>query len=312
MRDPFFRPAFSSSRDSLLQRIRENFCQAFAPERIFPSSANGAPIHLVNLHPTPATHGSRTVSFAAHLILVSGMLLFHFQSRTQPRDNSSSGILQSGTHTFFPPPWQGFGQPSLGVKSGGGENDPRPTKHGFLAPGSSAPLLPPRREVNPSPELPVITSVLDPSANLSPVPIANLGLPWMKDNSDSAGPGKDHGFGSGEKGGMGDDKGRGAGQGDSYKGGYANVATLPACFYCPDPQYTDEARETKLQVRVTLRVLVGADGRASQIQIIQGIGMGLDDRAVQSVRSWKFTPAHDGARRAVPAWVTIEIIFRLI
>jgi outer membrane biosynthesis protein TonB len=40
--------------------------------------------------------------------------------------------------------------------------------------------------------------------------------------------------------------------------------------------------------------------------------MGLEDRAVQSVRSWKFAPAHDGARRAVPAWVTIEIIFRLI
>jgi len=40
--------------------------------------------------------------------------------------------------------------------------------------------------------------------------------------------------------------------------------------------------------------------------------MGLDDRAVQSVRAWKFRPAYDGARRAVPAWVTIEIIFRLI
>jgi TonB family protein len=61
-----------------------------------------------------------------------------------------------------------------------------------------------------------------------------------------------------------------------------------------------------------LRVLVGADGRASQIQIVQGIGMGLDDRAVQSVRAWKFTPAHDGTRRPVPTWVTIEIIFRLI
>jgi periplasmic protein TonB len=93
---------------------------------------------------------------------------------------------------------------------------------------------------------------------------------------------------------------------------YRPGVTLPTCVYCPDPQYTDEAREAKLQGRVTLRVLVGADGRASQIQIVQGIGMGLDDRAVQSVRSWKFAPAHDGARRVVPTWVTIEIIFRLI
>jgi protein TonB len=174
------------------------------------------------------------------------------------------------------------------------------------------PLLPPRREVNPSPELPVISSVFDPNALQLPAPVSDLGLPWMKDNSNSAGPGKDHGFGSGKKGGMGDDEGPGAGQGDLYKGPYANVVALPTCIYCPDPQYTDEAREAKMQGRVTLRVLVGADGRASQIQLVQGVGMGLDDRAVQSVRSWKFAPAHDGARRAVPAWVTIEIIFRLI
>ena len=111
---------------------------------------------------------------------------------------------------------------------------------------------------------------------------------------------------------MGDDEGPGAGQGDSYRGPYANPVTLPTCVYCPDPQYTDAAREAKVQGHVMLRVLVSADGRASQIQIAQGIGTGLDDRAVQSVRSWKFAPARDGARRAVPAWITVEIIFRLI
>jgi TonB family protein len=86
---------------------------------------------------------------------------------------------------------------------------------------------------------------------------------------------------------------------------------LPRCGYCPDPQYTDEAREAKLQGTVTLQVLVGADGRASQIRIARGIGLGLDDRAVQSVRGWKFIPARDAARRAVPAWVTVEAVFRL-
>lgn len=236
----------------------------------------------------------------------------HLETGTTRRDGPIDNKGPSGIPTFFQFPAHVFGQPSLGIKSGGGENDPRPTKHGLLAPGSSIPLLPPRRVVNPSPEVPVISSVLDPNASQFPVPVSNLGLPWMKDNSDSAGPGKDHGFGSGKKGGMGDDDGPGAGQGDSYKDGYANVATLPTCVYCPDPQYTEEAREAKVQGHVALRVLVSADGRASQIQIVQGIGMGLDDRAVQSVRSWKFAPARDGARRTVPSWITIEIIFRLI
>jgi protein TonB len=110
---------------------------------------------------------------------------------------------------------------------------------------------------------------------------------------------------------MGDDVGPGAGQGDAENGLYASVVSLPKCAYCPDPQYTDEAREAKLQGTVTLQVLVGADGRASQIRIVRGIGLGLDDRAVQSVRAWKFIPARDAARRAVPAWVTVEAVFRL-
>jgi protein TonB len=87
--------------------------------------------------------------------------------------------------------------------------------------------------------------------------------------------------------------------------------TLPSCAYCPDPQYTDEAREAKLQGRVTLQVLVGADGRASQIRIVQGIGMGLDEHAEQAIRGWKFVSARDAARRAIPAWVTVEVAFRL-
>jgi periplasmic protein TonB len=173
------------------------------------------------------------------------------------------------------------------------------------------PLLPPRITVNPTPKLPVPPSVFDPNGAQIPALVTNLGLPWMKDNSNSAGPGKNHGLGAGKNGGMGDDEGPGAGQGDSYKL-YANVATLPTCLYCPDPQYTDEAREAKLQGKVTLRVVVGADGRAAQIQIVQGIGLGLDDRAVQSVRTWRFVPAHDAAHRAVPQWVYIEVVFRLI
>jgi periplasmic protein TonB len=66
-----------------------------------------------------------------------------------------------------------------------------------------------------------------------------------------------------------------------------------------------------MQGKVTLRVLVGADGRATQIRIVQGIGMGLDERAEQAIRGWKFVPARDAAHRAVPAWVTVEAVFRL-
>ena len=315
MRDLFFGPfaSRSSSRDSLFQRIGENFRQAFAPARLSASSANGAPLHLLPSLPHSAAHRSRTISLLVHALLISGMLFLHLQLG-QPRvGNAGPEASLQGRHTLFALPDQRlFGRLSLGVKSGGGEKDPRPTRHGDLAPGSSRPLLPPRQIVNPAPEVPVPASVFDANASPSPPLLPNLGLPWMKEDSNSAGPGKDHGFGAGKRGGMGDDTGPGAGQGDAYNGPYGNGVTLPICVYCPEPRYTDQAREAKLQGKVTLRVLVGVDGRASQIQMVEGVGLGLDERAVESVRAWRFIPAHDAARRAAAVWLRIEVVFRLI
>ena len=314
MRDPFLRTFSSplSSQDSLLHRIRDNFHQLFTPARIFPSSANGAPLHILTPRRASLASGPRAISFLTHAAMLAGILLLNLQvpGRRPPGDGPQ--IRLRGPFTFFraPDPIR-FGQPSLGKKGGGGEEDPRPAKHGLLAPGSSLPILPPRQIVNTHPDLPVPSSVFDPNAPQFPPPVTNLGWLWMKNDSDSAGPGKNHGFGAGKKGGMGDEEGPNAGQGESYSGPYANVLSQPTCVYCPDPQYTDEAREAKVQGKVTLRVLVSTDGRAAQIRIVQGIGLGLDERAAETVRAWRFLPARDAARRAVPTWVTIEAVFRL-
>ena len=314
MRDPLSRSftSLSISRDSWLHRVRENFQQFLTPARIFPSSANGAPLHLLTIRRTATAGRARTVSLLTHAVVLSGILLLNLTSRVPEIKRTAQELASRSGLTFFPAPEDShFGRPSLGKKSGGGEEDPRLARRGLLAPGSSMPLAPPRRPINAENILPVPAAVFDFDAPEFPALVTNLGIPWMKKDSDSAGPGKKHGFGSGADGGMGDDKGPGAGQGEAESGPYANIVTLPRCAYCPDPQYTDEAREAKLQGTVTLQILVSADGRASQIRIIKGIGLGLDERAMQSIRGWKFVPAHDGARRAVAAWVTVEAIFRL-
>ncbi len=314
MREPLSRD-FSSlqpSQASRLRRVRDNFQQLLSPARIFPSSANGAPLLLLTLRRTATAGGARTLSLLTHAALLFGILLLNLPSHAPGVAGAGPALASHSGLTFFPVAEDShIGRPSLGKKSGGGEDDPRPTRHGFLAPGSSVPLAPPRRLINAEPMLPVPVSVFDSNAPQFPAPVTNLGHPWMKNDSDSAGPGKKHGFGSGTDGGMGDDKGPGAGQGEAYDRPYANVVSPPRCAYCPDPQYTDEARQAKLQGTVTLQVLVGADGRASQIRIVKGIGLGLDERAWQSIRGWKFVPAYDAAHRAVPAWITVEAVFRL-
>ena len=158
--------------------------------------------------------------------------------------------------------------------------------------------------------LTVTATILDEQAPDVIARVDTLGLPWMRTDTKSAGPGTEHGIGNGRKGGMGDGNGPDAGDGEGNellrKGGI-----LPTCLSCPYPIYTDEARKVKVQGTVTLRVLVGADGRASDIRVVRGVGFGLEERAAETVRGWKFNPARDAGRHPVSAWITIEAVFRL-
>ncbi len=60
-----------------------------------------------------------------------------------------------------------------------------------------------------------------------------------------------------------------------------------------------------------MEVLVGADGRAREVRVLKGLGMGLDESAIAAVRAWRFTPAMDGQRRPMATWVTVETRFQL-
>ena len=312
MRDPFFRPFSSSPGDSLLRRIRENFRQALAPVRVFPSSAKGAPLHALRLERSTRSNRAHSASLLTHAAVISALLVAAVHG---PRVDKNKPTFVDAGGIFSVP--RGLLHelrnlnPSDGRGNGGGKT-PIPATAGNLLSIYSIqivrPSLPPKRETT----VPVPPTILDSAAPAALTSVNKIGLPWMRDDTNSPGPGDSNTIGNSNGRTMGDGPVDGPGGTGDSSSAYRPGVTLPTCAYCPDPQYTDEAREAKLQGRVTLRVLVGADGRASQIQLAQGIGMGLDDRAVQSVRSWKFTPARDGARRAVPQWITIEIIYRLI
>ena len=78
-----------------------------------------------------------------------------------------------------------------------------------------------------------------------------------------------------------------------------------------EPAYAEEARLARLQGTVVLYIEVGADGLAHNVQITQGLGLGLDDRAAAAVKQWRFQPGmKDGV--AVPVAATVEVNFRLL
>jgi periplasmic protein TonB len=305
---PFLRHRPNS--ESWFTRVRENFRQAFASTGMTHSSSNGAPIHLLQMDRNAKNGRGQIVSLLTHSGILGVFALLAFQTHVV-RTQLTGGIDVVPEHLLFSPPSDApSDHPSLGHNAGGGEHNPLPATHGFLAPRSSLQLAQPRLPDNATHVLAVPVTTLDENAPPIVAPASQLGLPWMANETNSAGPGKDGGIGSGEKGGMGDNSGSDAGEGESGVP-YSRGMTMPVCVTCPLPLYTDEARKVKMQGTVTLRVLVGADGRAAQLRVARGVGYGLDDRAIQTVRGWTFTPARDTARKAVPVWITIEVVFRL-
>ena len=87
--------------------------------------------------------------------------------------------------------------------------------------------------------------------------------------------------------------------------------SLPKCEYCPDQGYSEDARKHKVEGVVVLLVIVTADGKATNITVVKSPGKGLDEKAIEAVRKWRFTPAmKDG--KPVTAQVPIRVSFRLL
>ena len=132
----------------------------------------------------------------------------------------------------------------------------------------------------------------------------------------SNGTGKNGGIGSGSDGGVGPGTGRGVGPGNdagfgngAYRPGWGGVTT-PRTIYAPDPEYSDEARRAKYQGSVLLWLVVGADGLPHEVKVVRSVGLGLDEKAMDAVRTWRFTPGlKDG--KPVPTQIHVEVSFRL-
>lgn len=319
MRDPLLRLFFSrksfgasaegNPRDSWLNRVRENLAQVLLPSSFKPSTANGAPIHLLQFEKSRRSARAQGLSLLTHFaVFALILLLLKTVTRTPPPGPISFERTPLSRYHFPVIRTIAGAHPSDG-SGNGGDHNPIPPTSGAPPPRSSVQLVKPTLPSNQNPVLPEPPTILDPNAP-AVLNADKIGLVWMPEQNDSTGPGAKHAIGTGPDGDI------GTGGPGPYGNGYDSTAygpgfIAPMCAYCPYPTYSDDARKAKVQGAVTLRVLVGADGRAHDVRMVKGIGFGLDDRAIETVRNWKFVAARDSAKRSVASWVTVEAVFRL-
>src|SRR5690242_18370682 len=201
---------------------------------------------------------------------------------------------------------------------GGGDRSPTPASKGRLPKPSMKQFTPPMAVVNnPNPKL-----VMDPTIIAPPdTPLPNVNMPVWGDPLAKLGPpsngtGSGGGIGSGSGGGVGSGKGGGfgPGEGGGMGGGVFRVGggvTAPTLLFKKEPEYSEEARKAKYQGTVLLYIEVDPSGRATNIKVQRSLGLGLDEKAMEAVRKWKFKPGYkDGKPVTVAA--TIEVNFRLL
>lgn len=164
---------------------------------------------------------------------------------------------------------------------------------------------------NENPELAVEpTVVIPPEMRVQPPQTGPLGdplSPVVGPPSSGTGSGGGGGVGSGHGPGVGPGWGGGIGGGVYRVGGGVSA---PRVLYSPDPEFSEEARKAKFQGTVILALMVGTDGRAHDVRIVRSLGMGLDEKAIEAIRQWKFDAGRkDGVPVAV--LVNVEVNFRL-
>ncbi len=296
-----------------------------APSAHMPGAVRPSPADRVSVLPTllgagsgiHRTHGgSFLLSFLAHALALALLLTSSSVVITHRKQIKQEviGIVTDVSPYILPSSAKGSG--SSGGGGGGGDRDKLPASKGALPKLSREQITPPAVVLrNPDPKLAVEPTVVVPpelrlpqTGPLGDPLSAILGPP-------SNGPGSGGGIGSGSGGGVGSGRGPGVGPGSGggIGGGVYRVGggvSAPRLIYGPDPEFSEEARKAKYQGTVILWVIVGTDGRTHDIRIARPLGLGLDAKAVEAVRVWRFEPARkDGV--PVPVQVSVEVNFRL-
>ena len=133
-------------------------------------------------------------------------------------------------------------------------------------------------------------------------PLGTIGIPGL-----GTGPGK--GIGPNKGDGVGPSPDKGTGGGTVYKpvGGISQ----PIALYKPEPEYSEEARKARQQGEILIQLVVDEAGRPKNLQVLKGLGLGLDEKAIEAVLKWTFKPAmKDG--KPVPVFATVAVTFRLL
>lgn len=287
-----------------------NLQETLFAEKLPPLQLTSQPVAVSDPLAVKRDPKSSAVSTAMHILIVALILLLGLLARKAVKVKPET----ASTRPFVPitmPQAQ-----AMGGGGGGGSHDLIQASKGHLPKFEKLQITPPSVIKVDHPIIPAPPSVQAPPMNLPNQNLPNVGVttsPQVKLASN--GTGGNAGIGSGNGTGLGAGKGAGlgAGNGQGFGGGVYNVGggvSAPVVIYAPEPEFSNEARRAKYQGVVDLQIVVTPQGRTTDIKVVRHLGMGLDEKAIEAVRKYRFKPARYHGH-PVAVRMIVEVDFHL-
>ena len=304
--------------EPLYKRLFRDIDEFFFPKKLPPLVLTSKPVPVKDIwgfynYKGRGVFGSTVIHVLALAAIIAGTILGR---------KVVSNIEKHDTVVLVAPDDVPALQPSktqVGGGGGGGDRDKLQTPKGRLPKLAMEQITPPAMVVrNDHPKLTAEPTIVVPPE----VKLANNNMPMLGDpmshlpsGPPSNGTGSGGGIGSGNGGGIGSGSGPGfgPGRGGGTGGGVFRVGggvSAPKAIFAPDPEYSEEARKAKYSGTCVLWLIVGRDGRPRDIKVARTLGLGLDEKAIEAVKTWRFVPAKkDG--QPVDVQINVEVRFQL-
>lgn len=206
-----------------------------------------------------------------------------------------------------PPPMAPMKAATMG--GGGGQRGPTPVAKGELPKFADTQITPPKAPPMEQPKIKMPDPTIEVQKDLKMANnnMPNLGMPTSPLLGASMGNGKGTGLGSGSGSGL------GPGSGGNYGGGVKQIGggvSGPVPIYTVEPEFSEEARKAKTAGNVLVSLVVDAKGLPQNVHVLRGVGMGLDEKAIEAVKQYRFKPAME-AGKPVAVYLNVEVNFQI-
>lgn len=286
--------------EGVFRSLWSSIQDVFFPKKLPPLQLESKPIAVPDLLKTRQDPRATAASFVIYalLFLVVGWMLHKKVQFAAPAKTTL--VTEVNVPPIAPMRAKAMG-------GGGGQRGPTPVTKGTppkfaeqqIVPPKAPPLQDPKIKIEPTVE---VQKDVHMASSLPQIGMANSPLVGM-----SMGNGSGTGLGSGNGSGIGPGSGGNTGGGPRRIGGGVSA---PQLIFSVEPEFSEEARKAKVAGNVLVNLWVDTNGNPSHVRVIRGVGMGLDEKAVEAVKQYRFKPAMENGK-PVLVELNVEVNFQI-